>query len=251
MSVRISEKTGSGAHYWRECWQRLAEETPSQCRRRVVGQALLLPRNWDMFCGIWNREGCSPMIRSCGSCQEKLLLTPTGGDFESVWLEEDCTPQDHQWWTAVHARKVHLTSISPVGAVGLRPKVLEESILIRVPQCGAAHPGLRCAETLLLQPLGQLSRTWGSGAPGKVASGQEHPPQSATVWPANSRHSCVLCAALRSDRPRSPPLEDVLEGPPPHLSPLYPLARELPTKESCSLASLWSHCVLPFSAFSC
>lgn len=98
----------------------------------------------------------------------------------------------------------------------MRPKVLEESILIRVPQCGAAHPGLRCAETLLLQPLGQLSRTWGSGAPGKVTSGQEHPPQSATVWPANSRHSCVLCAALRSDRPRSPPLEDVLGAPRPH-----------------------------------
>lgn len=65
--------------------------------------------------------------------------------------------------------------------------------------------GSKCAKLLLPQPLWQPSETCVSGAPAKVASGQEHPPEGTPVCSKNIR--CSLCA-VRLDMLRSTTLED-------------------------------------------
>lgn len=179
----------------------LAEEAPYQYRR-PMGQTLLFPRNWDylLWDGMWNREGSCQEKKSCYVTQVVIL-----SQYDLPRIVPIKIISDGLWFMP---ESLHPSYISKFDMVGLRPKALEEGFLIRVLQyIDLPQMVSRCAKLLLCQPLGQPSRTWVSGAPGKVASGQEHPPQYSSVCPTNIRYSCSFCA-LRLDRLRRTVLED-------------------------------------------
>lgn len=101
-----------------------AEETPYQYRR-PVGQTLV-PRNWDYVLWGVKQRGVLSGKKSCWVTQVVILR-----QYDLLRIVPSKIISDGLW---LMPKSLHSSSSSNFTMVGLRPKALEESFLIRVLQ---------------------------------------------------------------------------------------------------------------------